>query len=63
MDSSNAYIDLEANITVGQANPVVEVSVQISEVSAHDSNNAIMFSITTQLMGCRGEYLDLRGTR
>jgi hypothetical protein len=39
MSSNSTYLESEADITV-RANPTMEVSVQVSEVTAHDSNNA-----------------------
>jgi hypothetical protein len=51
MDSNNAYIDLEANITV-RANPVAEINVQNYEFDAHDRNNAILSNITTNYKIC-----------
>jgi hypothetical protein len=38
MNSNNANLDLEANITITE-NPAVGISVQNSEVAAHDRNN------------------------
>jgi hypothetical protein len=46
MDNNSTYLDSEADITV-KANPRVEVGVQNSEVTAHDSNNANLSNITT----------------
>ena len=46
IDSNTAYLEPEMNITV-RANPTVEVIVQNSEVTAHDSNNATLSNITS----------------
>jgi hypothetical protein len=46
MDSNSTY--LEADITV-RANPTVEVGVNNSEVTAHDTTNATLPNITSQL--------------
>ena len=46
MDSSSTYLESEADVTV-RAHPTVEVGVQNSEVTVHDSGNANLSSITT----------------
>jgi hypothetical protein len=46
MDRNSTNLESEANITM-RANLIVEVSVQNSEVAAHDSNNATLSNITT----------------
>jgi hypothetical protein len=46
MNSNNIIIRSEANSAV-RANPVVEVNVQDSDVTAVNSNNATMSNITT----------------
>jgi oligoendopeptidase F len=45
MDSNSTCLESEADITV-TANPTVEVDVQNSEVTTHDSNNATLSNIT-----------------
>jgi hypothetical protein len=46
MDSNSTYLESEADITA-RANPTVEVGVQNSEVTSHDSNIATVSNITT----------------
>ena len=46
MDSSSTCLELEADIPV-RANPTVEIGVQNSEGTAHDSNNATLSNITS----------------
>ena len=46
MDSNSTYLETEADITV-RANPTVEVSVQNSEVTVHDSSNANLSNIAS----------------
>ena len=48
MDNNSTYLASEADITV-RTNPTLEVSVQNSEVTAYDSNNATLSNITSQL--------------